>query len=134
MAYDITFVFDLFSGVSTEEDRETLQDCLEILVRRDMRYLRANPATPELFRAGIPYVAEPRGQERWQDVPSTMKRGQADCEDVACWRVAELRLRGIPAEPHIVWRTMPDGMVLYHVLVKMPDGTTEDPSRILGMR
>lgn len=58
-----------------------------------------------------------------------------NCEDLACWRVAELRVRfGIGARPTYTSQVRPDGSYLYHILVELPDGSIEDPSRNLGMR
>ena len=59
----------------------------------------------------------------------------SNCEDLACWRAAELRVRyNIAARPSFLWRRKPTGSYLYHIQVKHPDGRTEDPSRRLGMR
>jgi hypothetical protein len=58
-----------------------------------------------------------------------------NCEDLACWRAAELRVRyGIKAVPTFIWKVRPAGGYLYHIQVKLPDGRVEDPSRALGMR
>lgn len=58
-----------------------------------------------------------------------------NCEDLACWRAAELRVRhNIMAEPTFIWKLRANGGYLYHILVKYPDGRIEDPSRTLGMR
>lgn len=56
-----------------------------------------------------------------------------NCDNVATWRSAELRELGIGACPFITWRRRPDGGMTYHVLVRWPDNTLEDPSLILGM-
>lgn len=58
-----------------------------------------------------------------------------NCEDLACWRAAELRVRhNIMAEPTFIWKKRENGGYLYHILVRLPDGRVEDPSRTLGMR
>jgi len=134
--YRITFVLNLFKG---EEDRElshaTLRAMLLSLMHLDMLYLRAHPEVPPLFKSGVRYAEEPPGQEDWQDIPTTLKLGWGDCEDLACWRAAELRVRhNIQAEPTFIWKLRPNGGYLYHILVKYPDGRIEDPSRTLGMR
>ena len=61
-----------------------------------------------------------------------------NCEDLACWLVVEKRVRfGIAAVPLIFPQLQKRGngqdRYLYHVAVKLPDGTWEDPSRKLGM-
>ena len=58
-----------------------------------------------------------------------------NCEDLACWRAAELRVReNVKAKPTFIWKIRPNGGYLYHIQVKYPDGRIEDPSRRLGMR
>lgn len=58
-----------------------------------------------------------------------------NCEDLACWRTAELNVRfNIPAKAIFKEQRRRDGGYLFHILVRYPDGRIEDPSRILGMR
>jgi hypothetical protein len=58
----------------------------------------------------------------------------SNCDNVASWRAAELNERlGIPARPYITWRKRADGGTTYHVIVLWPDGSSEDPSLLLGM-
>jgi hypothetical protein len=71
-----------------------------------------------------------------------------NCEDLAAWRAGELRAAGVKADPVLKWRWVDrrealaaglpikgdaDGLWLVHCLVRFPDGTIEDPSKILGM-
>jgi hypothetical protein len=59
-----------------------------------------------------------------------------NCEEIAAWRVAELRVKlGMSgAEPYFIWSPRPEGGNLYHILVKYPNGLIEDPCRKTGMR
>jgi hypothetical protein len=62
----------------------------------------------------------------------------SNCEDLACYRVAELRVRtGEPAKPRVTSRIIPSpkygNFTLYHITVLRADGSVEDPSAILGM-
>jgi hypothetical protein len=62
----------------------------------------------------------------------------SNCEDLACWRVAELRVRfGEAAQPYVTSQMLnsPEHglFTLYHIRVRRADGTIEDPSKILGM-
>ena len=106
----------------------------EALIAANSHYLRKRPDTPGLYASGVRYREEPAGEEDWQDIPETLARGTGDCEDLACWRIAELRVRsGEHAIPFLKCRAR-DERVLYHVAVRRLDGTLEDPSRALGMR
>lgn len=132
----ITFRLELFTG--DEASRKRSQKCLlwlmEALSKCNELWLITHPNTPRLYRAPVRYVAEVR-QESWQDIPNILKTKEGDCEDLACWRVAELRaIARIKAKPFISWRKMPNGSLRYHALVKWPDGRIEDPSLALGMR
>jgi hypothetical protein len=98
-------------------------------VRDIARAARAGRPLPPLYTAGVRYSrVDPN--ERWQLPSETFARRRGDCEDLAAWRAAELRLRGEPATVG-VRRTGPR---VLHAVVVRADGTIEDPSRKLGMR
>lgn len=137
MSQQIVFSTRLFTGSTPEEiasgDRK-LRALLGALVLIDLEWLRQHPKTPPLYASGVRYRREPSGQELWQDIPTALAKGWADCEDLACWRVSEVRLRRnikVRAEPQ--GRRSPDGTLHYHIVVRWPDGMIEDPSKRLGM-
>jgi hypothetical protein len=100
-----------------------------------MDYLRENPHTPRLYESGVIYKLEPPNREDWQDVPTTLKRREGDCEDFSCHRAAELRVfDGVKAFPTFNWRVRDGSSYLYHIQTGYPDGRVEDPSRRLGMK
>lgn len=125
------------------------------LTALDEQWLRENPRTPWFYESGIWYEMEPPGQEKWLPIPVMFAQRQlgkgSDCEDMACYRAAELRVRGdqyrkIPSG-HIV-RTGPENAVAfwvnhltepglkpgqYHVRVRRADGRIEDPAGMVGM-
>ena len=72
------------------------------------------------------------GCEVFRDIPMILKKKFVDCDNLACFRVAELRCGGIEAVPYIIWRETGRGTT-YHALLRWPDGSSEDPSLILGM-
>ena len=106
----------------------------EALIGANCAHLARNPATPSLYESGIRYEEEPLGREDWQDIPDTIARGVGDCEDLACWRIAELRVRHAEHATPYLKRDQRESHVLYHVAVRRLDGSLEDPSRVLGMR
>lgn len=101
---------------------------IERLLNAILDGLRPDPRLPRLYKSGIQYRLDPG--EEWQSPWETAKRGYGDCEDLALYRALELRGVGIDARPH-VYRAGPRTL---HVVVRRPDGTLEDPSRVLGMR
>jgi hypothetical protein len=86
---------------------------------------------PPVYQSGVRYRREPRGSERWQTPSQTLQRGEGDCEDLAAWRAAELRVSGEdPAARAVVVRSGPR---TWHAVVARGDGSFEDPSAALGM-
>lgn len=109
--------------------RATFEAALEGLVAVNVELMRTRSQLPPLYGSGVRYRRE-RGTERWQTCEQVFSRNVGDCEDLACWRVAELRQAGEVDACAIVSRT---GRRLWHVRVLRADGTIEDPSRMLGM-
>ena len=91
----VTFVIDLFSGDHERKlSHATLNVLLHALTYIDVLYLRRHPETPRIYASGVVYMEEPPGMEEWQDIPTCIRMGIADCEDLACWRGAELQVFG----------------------------------------
>lgn len=103
------------------------------LVEADVAWLTEHPEAPNLYESGVRYVAEPRDEEWFADIPTVLGRGFGDCDDLAAWRAAELIVRhGVEARVFTQRQVKRDGSTLYHVMVQSPLGT-EDPSSALGM-
>jgi hypothetical protein len=134
MLKTITFDVKLFLGpYDTKRSRNAMLWLLQGLVGVNRSWLEQYPETPSLYESGIVYQQE-SPPENWQDIPTLLETGFGDCEDLACYRVAELNTWGIIAGPYIKWRRNPKtGNYTYHALVRRPDGKIEDPSRALGM-
>lgn len=132
----IEVVLALFDGDKERElSNATLDVLLTALTRVDVLYLRAHPEIPLIYASGVRYEEEPPGQEDWQDIPTCVRMGTADCEDVAAWCAAEYQVRfGIPARAFYKAFAKKDGSYLYHIMVMLPDGRVEDPSRAMGMK
>lgn len=90
---------------------------------------------PRLYESGIVYSRERRDEtgkpaENWLTADYLIQLMRGDCEDLGCYLAAEYQMRGVNAlafakqvSPHMV-----------HILVRLPNGTIEDPSARLGMR
>jgi len=118
---------------------ELVKKLLWILVFANRIYIRTmNP--PPLYEAGVRYIKEPPDKEIFQSIGSVIKTGGADCEDLAAWRVSELRewarlgRKDGDARARFLIKKMrrPNGL-LYHIMVLRGNGKVEDPSRRLGM-
>lgn len=141
---NITFQIDMSAarvGESSLEEfsrqNKKLLWLLEALVKCNLIWLEAHPYAPPLYASGVRYQQEPEGSEDWADIPHVLAQGWGDCEDLAAWRIAELRRQKIPAKGRLKWFKSPSrfpSMTLYHVQVLLPGNKIEDPSRKLGMR
>jgi hypothetical protein len=106
---------------------------LAALTALNEQYLREHPNTPKLYESGVRYSREGkyrlgRQKEKWLTVPLVLILKRADCEDLACFRASEHRVAGVAAVAVPV-----ESSIGYHIVVRMPNGTIEDPSRVLGM-
>lgn len=74
---------------------------------------------------------EPPGQEHFDHAAKVMSRGWGDCDDLAPWHAASLRVTGKdPGARAVVKRS---GQKRWHAIVKRSDGRIEDPSLAAGM-
>lgn len=114
---DVAFCTDSFSSPEAVPYGErTLACLLWALVNADIGYLiqedreaqaqrrlgNTPEVVPSLYQSGIVWRREEpigrsacrggNGQEQFLGPRQILEQGWADCEDVACWRVAELRL------------------------------------------
>lgn len=112
-----------------ERDRAiVLTAWLEALTISNVALLLARPDFPSLYQSGVRYAPE-GPKEIWRDAGAVMVDGWGDCDDLAAWRAAELRLDGRRAS--VVLERTRQG---YHAIVVDRDtGEREDPSARLGM-
>jgi hypothetical protein len=130
----IYFEVRLFSGDSPLEidrSRRAMLWIMNAIGEINKEYIQTHPETPKLYSSGVIY--NPEKTENWQDIPTTLAKGFGDCEDLAMYRIGELRAQGIKATPYVSWRNPADGGTIYHALVRHANGDIEDPSRALGM-
>jgi len=110
-----------------------IKPILEALVKVNQQYLRTHDVPP-LYESGVRYEEEPKGTtEEFAAIPVIITRGWGDCDDLAPWRVAELRELGERAKLRVQWKRQRNGQKLYHIVVRRQDGSIEDPSAMLGM-
>ena len=132
--YAPLFQLRAFDVIDSDAQARVLEHLLEALIAVDIEYLRACPSTPSLYESGVVYEEEPGERDNWQDIPETLGLGTGDCEDLGCWRIAELRVRsGELALPFVKIRVA-GNRTICHIAVRRADGSVEDPSRLLGMR
>jgi hypothetical protein len=110
------------------------------------QYLRQHPNTPSiesLILAGrVKFRNEPwagQGLEEIADIPTIIKRGWGDCDDLVAAKLGELWLEDGPSYeppwPHCkLYPRVVRGTRLHHAEVRLRDGTVIDIAREAGMR
>lgn len=124
------------SGVKYQVPQQFDGDCEEVRV---LRQALGDSANRGAVADVLDTVQAALGGERFRDIGRIIDNNGGDCDNLGCWRAAELRQHGIQASPYMTGRARPDGGTTYHALVIWPPfgnveySTTEDPSLILGM-
>ncbi|MGH7327312.1 MAG: hypothetical protein ACREJX_03070, partial [Polyangiaceae bacterium] len=117
MLYAPHFKLRAFDTLSDEAKIPALLRLLEALSGVNEAWLRENSSAPYLYASGVRYLEEPQGRDDWQDIPETLGLLHGDCEDLGCWRVAELRVRANEnALPH-VRKSVAGPRTVFHVAV-----------------
>jgi transglutaminase-like putative cysteine protease len=104
---------------------------LERLVRESVR--ERQRGTPALENTSVIYQREPDRHEIWQTAQATLERGHGDCEDLAIWLAADVRIAGFNAK--VIVKPIRAG--LQHALVLAGHGLRQgliDPSLARGMK
>jgi hypothetical protein len=86
---------------------------------------------PELYGSGIVYRREPHGREWWEsaaDILGVVEDRSGDCEDLAAFRAAELR---VYEDEDASVRVVRTSRGTFHAVVLRANGSIEDPSRKL---
>jgi hypothetical protein len=128
--------FQVPGSKRTAEGQLALDRMAEALVQLNVDYLRAHPDTPKLADSGVRYDLGADVQGPWLTIPMVLAAGRGDCEDLAAWRVAELRVQGVDAHMCALhWNTAWEsgaGKWGIHWKVCRPDRSAEDPSEGLA--
>lgn len=117
------------SGTGDDERVRRHEATLEGLVLVHVRYLRDNPETRPLAKAGV--ALKSTVGPHWMTIPAMLESGRGDAEDIACWRAAELRAAGKKASVGV--RRMPGVLGGYLTVVLVTDeGEVDLRSIVLG--
>lgn len=83
---------------------------------------------PSLYESGVVY-----GRTKiWDPIPALYKRTYGDCKSLTAVIIAELMMKDRECRPVFRWKPNGDSTD-YHILVQLPRGQFEDPSKRLGM-
>jgi hypothetical protein len=90
------------------------------------------PLFHEAIRRGVKWQPEPPGAERFDHAKKVIGRGWGDCDDLAPYHAASLRVTGEDKRAKAV--VYPTGPHRWHAVVRRGDGRLEDPSQTAGMK
>lgn len=133
--------------------KAVLETLFEAWTRINAIYLKIHPEAPNLYQSGVKYRRDPERRrivdsligaseneaELWLDIPSILDRGYDDCEGLACYLAAELRVRsknslGVGRRAIASCVLKPVGVGKWHAVTCDPaTGQCWDPSAKLGM-
>ena len=115
------------------EQAAVLETFFEEQTRANMVYLLAHPNTPRLYNSGVKYQREGT-PEIWKDIPTALRDGWDDCEGLAAWLAAEMRV--LDGRKGATVKLIRQGKRRYwHAIVEdVLSGEKFDPSKKLGMR
>jgi hypothetical protein len=103
---------------------------IEGITQLDEQILKQSPDFPPIYESGVIYRKE--AQDVWRHADDVLCSGWGDCDDLAPWRAAELRVSGEDPDAYVyVYQSGPHR---YHAVVARGNGRIEDPSLILGMK
>lgn len=112
--------------------RPILDAALEATTRLDESLLKKGVVPP--FRTAVNAVRwkpEPPGDEHFDHAAVVLGRGWGDCDDLAPWHAASLRVTGEdPGAKAFVKRSGPNR---WHAVVQRSNGKVDDPSKEAGM-
>jgi len=110
-----------------------LDAALEGVTRLNEDMIRAGavPTFREALRAGVRWKPEPPGAEHFDHAGVVIGRRWGDCDDLAPYEAASLRVTG--RDPGAVAVVKRSGPKRWHAVVRRSDGSIVDPSRAAGM-
>lgn len=109
-----------------------LEAVLEGFVRAAQAEVMAGIVPPYPDDAGVKYVEESAGSERWKLPHETHEDGQGDCEDLTFWEAGGMRATG--EDPGARVMLVKTGPRKLHAVVLRSDGSISDPSARLKAR
>lgn len=96
----------------------------------DLVLLQFFPRIPGIYAFRPKYKVPTK--ETWKDLGAVIHDKHGDCKDLVAWRLAELWKQGVMAKAEAILERQ-SNRLQFHVFIRFPNGTVEDPARELGM-
>lgn len=113
--------------------KPVLDGALEAVTRLNEQLIKSGetPTSRQLIAAGATWQPEKPGDEHFDHGGLIAKRGHGDCDDWAPLHAATLRVTG--EDPGATAIVRKSGGKRWHAIVRMSDGSIQDPSLAAGM-
>jgi hypothetical protein len=117
----------------SEVSAPILNSALESVTRLNESMLKQGkiPTFEDGLKEGIKWKPEPPGEEHFDHAGTVLRRKWGDCDDLAPWQAASLRVTG--EDPNATAIVRRSGPKRWHAIVRRGDGSIDDPSRAAGM-
>lgn len=115
-------------------DAPVLDAALEATTRLDEALIKSRQVPPwdeALHKYNIRWRPEPPGDEHFDHALEVVQRGHGDCDDLAPYKAASLRVSG--RDPRARARVRRSGPRRWHAYVERSNGPDDDPSKEAGM-
>lgn len=112
---------------------DVLNAALEAVTRTNEHLLaeQAVPLADDAIDAGVKWRPEPPGDEHFDHADTIIRRGHGDCDDLAPYKAASLRITGEDPDARAI--VIRSGPTRWHAVVERSDGSIDDPSADAGM-
>jgi hypothetical protein len=112
---------------------DVLDAALEAVTRTNEQLIADGtvPTAQEAIASGVKWKPEPPGDEHFDNAARVASRGWGDCDDLAPYHAASLRVTG--EDPEARATVIRTGPKRWHAVVERSDGTVDDPSADAGM-
>lgn len=119
--------------LNRDEIEASINAALESVTAANEGLLRRGKAPPfaHALRSGVRWRPEPPGDEHFDLASTVARRRWGDCDDLAPYHAADLRVRGVDPEAFAFVR--PSGPGRWHAVVQRSSGKVDDPSKAAGM-
>src|SRR5262245_53396081 len=104
-----------------------LDAALEAVTRLNEQLIQSgHPTFKQALPTGIKWKPEPPGSEHFDHAGIVAHRGWGDCDDLAPWHAASLRVTGEDKGANAI--VVPSGPNRWHAVVRRSNGAIDDPS------
>lgn len=121
-------------GIGAAEKQSVLDAALESVTRANEALIARGVPTFKQAMHKVRWKPEPPGDEHFDLATTVLNRKWGDCDDLAPWHAASLRVTGVDPEARAIVVPSSSGVPgRWHAIVERGNGSIDDPSIAAGM-